>query len=137
MAKYFTLYELCHSDKALANKLENIPTFDAVHNLEELCVVLDRIRADWGSPIIVTSGFRSAKVNELVGGAPNSNHLYGLAVDMKPKNGNTRLFFDFIQQWLLNNNVDWNELINEYDYSWVHLSLKDANGNSKRRVFSI
>ena len=36
-------------------------------------------------PIIINSGFRSAEVNRLCGGATNSNHLTGCAVDIRCK----------------------------------------------------
>lgn len=43
---------------------------------------LVRIRAIYGKPITVTSGFRCKKHNTSVGGTENSNHTKGLAADI-------------------------------------------------------
>lgn len=43
----------------------------------ELCTFLEKARAQFGDkPIIITSGHRPKQVNEAVGGASNSEHLY-------------------------------------------------------------
>ena len=49
---------------------------------EELILKLDHIRECLGLPIIITSGFRCEVHNKVVGGAPNSAHLKGLAADI-------------------------------------------------------
>jgi putative chitinase len=36
-------------------------------------------------PILINSGFRSSRVNALVGGVKNSQHLLGQAADIRPK----------------------------------------------------
>ena len=36
-------------------------------------------------PIIINSGFRNSRVNRLVGGVENSQHLFGQAADIRPK----------------------------------------------------
>jgi hypothetical protein len=43
----------------------------------ELCVFIEKARAQFGNkPIIITSGHRPKDVNQAVGGASNSEHLY-------------------------------------------------------------
>lgn len=49
---------------------------------ERLLVALDRARRDVGHPIRIVSGYRDAKHNIWVGGAPDSQHLHGTAVDL-------------------------------------------------------
>jgi uncharacterized protein YcbK (DUF882 family) len=49
----------------------------------ELVNVLITARAYFGAPITVTSGFRCADRNELIGGAKGSGHLTGIAADIK------------------------------------------------------
>lgn len=54
----------------------------------ELIVRLNAIRAAFGRPIIVTSGYRSPEHNKHVGGVKNSTHVLGIAADIQPKDLN-------------------------------------------------
>lgn len=49
----------------------------------ELVAKLDLIRGDAGIPFIIESGFRTPEENKAVGGATNSAHLKGEAVDIR------------------------------------------------------
>ena len=43
----------------------------------ELCIFIEKARAQFGNkPVIITSGHRPENVNQAVGGASNSEHLY-------------------------------------------------------------
>ena len=42
----------------------------------------DEIRFQFGEPIHITSGYRCTKQNKKIGGAPNSNHVAGTAIDV-------------------------------------------------------
>ena len=48
----------------------------------EALIKLDALRTAIGKPIIITSGYRSPKHNEAVGGSPNSKHKLGKAFDI-------------------------------------------------------
>ena len=81
--KYFTLTELTHSITAKAHSIANVPTAEAVKNLNTLVTcVLDPVRERWGVPIYVNSGYRCPELNKLVGGAPGSYHQRGMAADI-------------------------------------------------------
>ena len=81
--RYFTLDELCRSSAALRAEIRNIPNDELLKNLNRLVKeLLDPLRAEWGAPIIVTSGFRCNEFNSLVGGLSNSYHQLGLAADL-------------------------------------------------------
>lgn len=54
---------------------------DAVFIAPALVDVLEKIRAHFGKPTTVTSGFRSDAHNKREGGSATSQHLYGLAAD--------------------------------------------------------
>ncbi|MEM9784871.1 MAG: D-Ala-D-Ala carboxypeptidase family metallohydrolase [Pseudomonadota bacterium] len=43
---------------------------------------LDAVRAEFGQPIRITSGYRDPKHNRRVGGAPASKHMEGIAADI-------------------------------------------------------
>lgn len=50
---------------------------------DDVCYKLDRARELFGSPIVITCGYRSPEHNAEIGGVPESAHTKGLAVDIK------------------------------------------------------
>ena len=81
LSQHFTLGELTKTNV----KIENVPNEAQVENLKRVCQWLERLRgriSPTPTPIIINSGYRSEAVNKAVGGAPNSNHLTGCAVDI-------------------------------------------------------
>lgn len=81
--KYFTLSELTHSATAIAHKIDNTPSEDVIENLNKLVDnILDPLREKLGMPVYVNCGFRNQKVNALVGGVKNSQHIEGKAADI-------------------------------------------------------
>ena len=87
MTTNFTLEELYRSSFAIRNNIDNTPNEKQTENLRFVANNLEYIREKLGNyPILVTSGFRSKKVNKGVGGVSNSDHLEGLAVDIIVKN---------------------------------------------------
>lgn len=122
MKNYFQLSEFLRSAKARALNLDNLPSFEVVDNLRALRDnVLNPLREEYGQPIIVTSGYRSARLNAAVGGVANSQHLLGQAADIKAGRGGidaNRTLFALIQRL----NLPFDQLISEYNYSWIHVS---------------
>lgn len=53
-----------------------------IPNLKELAINLQVLRDHLGKPVKVNSGYRSPAHNMNVGGAHNSQHLYGRAADI-------------------------------------------------------
>lgn len=52
---------------------------------DELLNLLNRIRREWGKPVIVNSGYRSPEYNAAIKGAvTNSYHTKGMAADIRP-----------------------------------------------------
>lgn len=49
----------------------------------ELVVVLQKIRTHFGKPVTITSAYRTPTHNKSVGGTTYSQHLYGMAADIK------------------------------------------------------
>ena len=73
--KYFTMTELTASATARRKGIDNTPDMQAKANLTALVSnVLDPLRELYGKPIVVTSGYRSVKLNRAVGGAARSQH---------------------------------------------------------------
>ena len=83
ISKHFALHEFLRSEAAARNDISMEPTTTVLANLTHLArEVLDPIREAAGCPIIVTSGYRPRELNTLIGGAANSDHLYGRAADI-------------------------------------------------------
>ena len=118
----FTLEEFLRSTVADEHKIfeQYSPSSEVVDNLEELCKnVLQPVREELGFPLTITSGYRCTKVNTLIKGAPNSDHLYGFAADIICHD-NAKLF-EALKKY------KFKQLINEYDLKWVHVSYDKNN----------
>lgn len=65
-----------------------------------LAEIFELIRAASGSkPIIVLSAYRTHTHNRKIGGAINSQHLYGRALDLRPPKGHTvHSFYELIRK---------------------------------------
>lgn len=127
--KYFTLKEMISSNTAKEKNIDNTPTWSIVLNLLELVQnVLDPLREAYKKPITVNSGYRCIELNRAVGSKDNSQHVLGLAADITvgSKEANKQLF-EFIQ-----NNIDtWDQLIDECDYQWIHISYNKDNNRKQ------
>lgn len=122
--KYFTIEELCASDTAERKKIDNTPNADARLRMQRLIEqLLDPIRAAWGGPITVNSGYRSPALNKAVGGVSNSQHMKGEAADITvgSQEANKQLF-DLIVELRQNGRISFDQLIDETGYSWIHIS---------------
>lgn len=83
LTEHFTLEEMVRSRMAGKHGIDNTPGAHEIANLRILCQkILEPARLEIGMPITVTSGFRSERVNRLVGGAKGSFHLVGKAADI-------------------------------------------------------
>lgn len=128
--KYFTLNELTRSDTATKNKIDNTPTAEAVKNLTVLVdKVLDPLREMYGKPIYISSGYRCPALNKAVGGVPGSQHKTGQAADInqRRREENARVFK------LIEENLDFDQLLWENGGQWVHVSYR-ADGKNRRQV---
>lgn len=82
LTPHFTLAELTRSSVAQARGLSNEPPPELLPRLILTAEMLERIRATLGTPVSVTSGYRSPQVNIAVGGATSSDHTQGHAADI-------------------------------------------------------
>lgn len=128
---YFTIEELVKSSTARRKGIPNLPNGEQKENLIALVDnVLDPLRKLWGKPIIVTSGFRCAKLNRAVGGVSKSQHTKGQAADIRTVENTTmenKRLFDVAMR----SGLPFDQLIDEYDYNWIHISY-NVKGNRKK-----
>lgn len=127
LSPHFTLEELTHSELALRLGVDNTPPPAIVERLRRTAESMEQVRALLGCRIFVSSGFRSERVNVLVGGSPTSQHCKGEAVDFTaPAFGTPRA----ICQELVAGGIDFDQLI--YEGAWVHVSF--VGDRAPRRV---
>ena len=81
LSQHFTLDEFCKTSHPYYQ--DDVVSFDYVCNMQKLCIlVLEPLRRFLGSPVRISSGYRSPRLNDEVGGAINSAHLTGRAADI-------------------------------------------------------
>lgn len=143
MGKYFTIEELTKSETAKRLGIDNTPSPEIIEHLEELIAVLDKIREAWGSAIIVSSGYRCPELNKACSkSSKTSAHMSGYAVDMHPANGEKKKFHRFVERFLLDNHIGFDQIICEYPDkngvpSWTHLGIRNSEGKQRRMSFTI
>ncbi len=131
--KYFTIDELCASDTAERKKIDNTPNADARLRMQRLIEqLLDPIRASWGAPITVNSGYRSPALNRAVGGVATSQHVKGEAADITVgSTADNKRLFDKIVELQKAGRIAFDQLIDESNYAWIHISYRAGNNRNQ------
>ena len=119
ISKHITLHEATVSPTALRMGIDNVPSEQELESMKlvaEKC--FEPLREWYGKPIKVNSFFRCKALNDAVGSNDRSYHRLGMAIDMSAgsKQENEKLF-----NWC-KDNIQFTELINEYDFSLVHIA---------------
>lgn len=121
LSTYFAWPEVWHSSTAsklkIVNHTEDPVTLAAIRHT---AAQMDKVRERLGAPISPVSWYRCLALNEAVGGAANSQHMKGEAVDfICPDAGSPR---DIVAK--LVRKVEYDQLILEP--SWVHISFSST-----------
>ena len=131
LSEHLELSEVIRSESAKRNGISNMPTAEHIENFKILAAkVFEPIREHFGVPIRISSGYRSAELNKCVGRSATSQHSSGEAIDID-QDATTitnKQVFEYIRD-----NLAFDQLINEFNYSWVHVSYK-ANGKQRGEV---
>lgn len=145
LSPHFKLSEFVRSSTATARGIDNTPTLDVVSNLRQLCIhVLEPLRAfaNQSSPlggdkrgVVISSGYRSQELNKAVGGARESNHLYGYAADIRIPNMETgRTWFRWMMQNLHFDELIWERASSTSSTYWIHVAFRQGKPNRQRVV---
>ena len=145
ITKDFTLGEFLRSNTADAYSIKNIPNNDELNNIIKLCKeVIQPIRDTYGKPIKINSGFRCKALNEhkAVGGAPNSDHRWGAAADIKAVQGTNKELYDVIVNMARNGAIKCRQIIwekgTDREPRWIHVSINNShNGRQDNHIFRI
>jgi hypothetical protein len=132
LSAHFDLAEFTRSESAKRDGIDNNPTHEHLENIKILCEkVLEPLRLHFNHSIKISSGYRSSLLNHYIGGALKSQHLEGKAVDIDfdgTSYGTTnKMLFEYIKD-----SLDFDQLINEYNYSWVHVSYN--KGKNRKQI---
>ena len=127
ISEHISYIEATKSNTALIKKINNVPNeieFEAMKLVAEKC--FEPVRVWYNKPIKINSFFRCKLLNKAVGGSKTSGHVLGNSIDISAgsKTENKKLF-----DWL-KENTNFDQLINEYNYSWVHVSYKRINNRN-------
>ena len=159
LSPHFTLGELTKT----SHKVYNIPSHEAIENLKRLCTWLEYLRKRYNElnqttpgpsllflgqakrqsrakegktvPIIINSGYRSPQLNRKIGGAANSNHLTGCAVDIRVSGMEQLIVYAAILiQYANETGQDFDELMlekNRHGAIWLHFAVKPKDNRRK------
>jgi zinc D-Ala-D-Ala carboxypeptidase len=130
LTPHFSLKEMITTSHS---EIDNWPSEpETIQKLHLCCVgILEKVRAHYGKPVRVNSGFRCPALNTKIGGSPTSQHMKGEAIDFEidgVANGD-------ICKWI-EGNLTYDQLILEFytqgdpNSGWVHCSVT-ATGNRR------
>jgi len=122
LSKNFDLNEFRKSITAIRNGIDNEPTKDHIRNIQLLVkFVLQPLRESLQKPIKITSGYRSENLNKFIKGSKKSQHCKGMASDIQIiVNGEMKN--KEIWDAVLELDLPFDQMINEFDFSWIHIS---------------
>lgn len=129
-----------HFDEKEFTKQSELPA-DVRFNLTCICKnYLEPLRLQFG-PIIINSGWRTAEENAKSGGARNSYHLSGRAVDIRCNSLDDAIkkaafLLTREEEFMINTNLIAELLIstNSRGNYWVHLAVRKSSIDKKHLV---
>ena len=130
LSKNFTLSEITKSNTAKRLGIENAPNKEHLKNMQVLIRDLIQPMRDALGPIRISSGYRSPALNRAIGGSSKSQHCKGQALDLQFwKEG--EMCNKKIYDWVLKEGIEFDQMINEFDFAWIHISLRPDNKNRR------
>jgi hypothetical protein len=125
ISNHITYIEAVYSDTAKRLGIDNTPNGGQLERMKTLAEkVFEPLREYFKVPIYISSFFRSEALNIAIGGAKNSQHMFGEAMDIDAQNygkvTNKELFL------YIKDNLEFDQLIWEFgnneEPDWIHVS---------------
>ena len=117
-----------------AERLCNSGASRPAHSRDSPCVS----QVSQEKPIVINSGYRSPELNRKVGGATNSNHLTGCAVDIRCYGIEQALRYAVIlMDYGDESKQDWDELLIERNGRgsyWLHFAVRPPSQVNRRKI---
>jgi len=134
LTKNFSLAEMTKTSV----RTDNHPDAGSLDALFALCKeVMQPLRDALGKPLYVSSGYRSPKVNAVIGGSSSSQHCKGEACDFECFGMSN---YDLAKA-VIDNKLPFDQLILEFytpgipNSGWVHVSYK-ARGENRFQILT-
>tara|TARA_R110000744_G_scaffold15134_7_gene42601 strand:+ start:7622 stop:8083 length:462 start_codon:yes stop_codon:yes gene_type:complete len=135
ISKHITYAEAIHSNTAKRKGIDNTPNPAQVENMKLIAQqIFEPLREFVGGPIKITSMFRSASLNEALGGSSStSQHLKGQAMDLDDVYGNKSNadMYHWIKENLSFDNLIW-EFGTDMNPNWIHVSYVSKEDNRNK-----
>jgi len=136
LSKNLSLGEFTNSQTAKRRGIDNTPKGEHLEAAKLLAEnIFQPIREHFGKPIFISSGYRSAALNEAIGGSKTSQHSKGEAIDIDMdyrKGPQNEEVFHYIRE-----NLPFDQLIWEFGTDkrpdWVHVSY-NSDGEQRGQI---
>jgi len=130
LSNNFSLSEIVRSNVATRLGIDNKPDNKHLQNLQRIITVLIQPIRDALGPIRISSGYRNPSLNRAIGGSAKSQHCKGEALDIQFwKNG--KMCNEEVYNYILDSNMEYDQMINEFDFAWIHLSIKESGNRDQ------
>jgi zinc D-Ala-D-Ala carboxypeptidase len=134
ISKHISMKEAVESYTAKRRGIKNEPSEYELVNMTAVAENIFEPLREWvGGPIKINSFFRSAELNQAIGGSSKSQHCQGRAIDIDDTYGwktNAEMY-----HWV-KENLDFDQMIWEFgtdeNPDWVHISYVSQDGNRNR-----
>jgi hypothetical protein len=147
LTPHFKLREFTESATAMKHGIDNRPTPEVVENLRRLCKhTLEPLREKLGLPIVITSGFRTKALNDIiVHAARKSQHMSGQAADFHVAQGpvqgsrvqgSRELLIKAFRLIITDESIDFDQLILYPNFIHVSYVSKERNRHQLTRASS-
>jgi hypothetical protein len=140
ISKHISEEEAFKSQTAIRHGIKNQTTdAETLANMKHVAEnVFEPIRKHFNRPIGISSFYRCEKLNKKIGGAKNSQHMSGEAIDIDADifgDLTNKIIYDFVKD-----NLEFDQLIWEFgdnnNPAWVHVSLK-RNGKNRKQILRV
>jgi zinc D-Ala-D-Ala carboxypeptidase len=130
ISEHVSYSEAIKSQTGIRMQIDNTPNEDQLKAMKLVAEkIFEPVRKAMNRPVFISSFFRSPILNQAIGGAKDSQHSKGEAIDIDVDGFNNEIFH------FIKNNLVWDQLIWEYgdtnEPDWVHVSYKEG-GNRKQ-----
>tara|TARA_R110000765_G_scaffold406433_2_gene503399 strand:- start:1036 stop:1491 length:456 start_codon:yes stop_codon:yes gene_type:complete len=149
LSKNFTRQEIERSNTAKRLGISNEMSEKHLANMTKLLDnIIQPLRESLG-PIRISSGYRGQDLNRAIGGSRKSQHCKGQALDIQFWQDG-KMMNELIYEYILDSNIEFDQMINEFNFSWIHISLvgvdnrnqvleayKDEDGDTKYKYADV